>query len=70
MARRRPYTISEASKRLGITPESVLEAVKKGRIKGELKTVLVPKKVWQLSPKSVETYEVSTSHQQRGLKNP
>lgn len=70
MARRRPYTISEASKRLGITPESVLEAVKKGRIKGELKMVLVPKKVWQLSPKSVETYEVSASHQQRGLKNP
>lgn len=70
MTRRRPYGLPEAAKRLGITPESVLEAVRKGRIKGTKKTVLVKKTIWQLSPQSVETYEVSASHQERGLKNP
>lgn len=68
--RRRPYTLSEASKRIGITPESVLLAIKKGRIKGKKKTVLIKKTIWQLSPESVESYEVSRSHQQRGLKKP
>jgi hypothetical protein len=70
VTRRRPYGLPEAAKRLGIAPESVLLAIKKGRIKGKKKTVLIKKTVWQLSPKSVESYEVSISHQERGRKNP
>lgn len=68
MAKRRPYTISEASKRLGITPESILAAVRKGRIRGEKKTVLLPRTIWYLAAESVEAYQVSSSHKERGLK--
>jgi len=60
----------EASKQIGITPESVLLAVRKGRVKGKKKTILIKKTIWQLSPKSVESYEVSRSQQPRGFKNP
>ncbi|MBI3597773.1 MAG: hypothetical protein HY203_11550 [Nitrospirae bacterium] len=68
MVRRRRYTIPEASRCLGITPESVLGAIRRGRLKARLKTVRVPKKIWSISAESVETYVVSTSHQERGLK--
>lgn len=68
--RRRTYTIPEAAKYLGITPESIFEAVRKGRIKGRLKTVKIPRRLWLLSCESVESYVVSSSHQERGLKNP
>jgi excisionase family DNA binding protein len=70
MTRRHPYTIPEAAKYLGITPESILEAVRKGRIKGRLKTVKVPRRIWLLVRESVESYVVSSSHQERGQKNP
>jgi|GEM_PF-1305649 len=69
MTRRGPYTISEASKHLGISRESVFEAIKKGRLKARLKTVKIPRKLWLIFPESVETYVVSPSHQERGLKN-
>ena len=68
MVRRRRYTIPEAARSLGITPESVLGAIRKGRLKARLKTVRVPRKIWSISAESVEAYEVSASHQERGLK--
>lgn len=61
------YTISEASRHLGITPEAVLKAIRTGRLKG--KTVTVARKIWSISAESLETYVVSSSHQERGLKN-
>lgn len=68
MVRHRRYTIPEAAECLGITPESVLEAIRRGRLKARLKTVRVPRKIWSVSAESVETYVVSTSHQERGFK--
>jgi len=68
MVRPRRYTIPEAAKSLGITPESVLGAIRRGRLKARLKTVRVPRKIWSISAESVEAYEVSASHQERGLK--
>ena len=68
MVRRRRYTIPDAAKCLGITPESVLGAIRRGRLKARLKTVRVPRKIWFISAESVESYEVSASHQERGFK--
>ena len=64
------YTVPQAAKHLKISPQAVLKAIKTGRLKGQLKTIPVPKKIWFISPKSIETYVVSASHQERGSKNP
>ncbi|MBI3610771.1 MAG: helix-turn-helix domain-containing protein [Nitrospirae bacterium] len=68
MMRHRRYTIPEAARCLGITPESVLGAIRRGRLKARLKTVRVPRKIWSIAAESVEAYEVSASHRERGLK--
>ncbi|MBI3812681.1 MAG: helix-turn-helix domain-containing protein [Nitrospirae bacterium] len=68
MVRRRRYTIPEAAHCLGITPESVLGAIRRGRLRARLKTVRVPRKIWSIAAESVEAYVVSASHQERGLK--
>lgn len=64
------YTVPQAAKHLGISPQAVLKAIKTGRLQGQMKTIQVPKKVWFISPKSIDKYVVSASHQERGLKNP
>jgi hypothetical protein len=68
MAVKTTYTIREAAKKLGITPESVLKAIQKGRLKARKKIVKVPQEIWMIEVSSVEAYVVSKSHQKRGLK--
>lgn len=70
MARMRPYTLAEAAKQIGIARVSVLKAIRAGRLKAKLKIVHLPQRIWQINPRSVESYEVSSSHRERGLKNP
>jgi hypothetical protein len=68
MAIKKTYTIREASEKLGITPESVLKAIQKGRLKARKKVVNIPQEIWMIDDASVESYVVSKSHQKRGLK--
>ncbi len=70
MTRKKRYTISEAANYLKVTPEAILKAIRTGRLKARLKKIRVPRQIWFIAAESVETYEVSTSHQVRGLKNP
>lgn len=68
MGHKRTYTIREAAKKLGISPESVLKAIQKGRLKAQKKIIKVPQEIWMIEESSVDTYVVSKSHQLRGLK--
>ncbi|MFI5303732.1 MAG: helix-turn-helix domain-containing protein [Nitrospiria bacterium] len=68
MATKKTYTIREAAKKLGITPESVLKAIQKGRLKAQKKVVKVPQEIRMIEDLSVEAYVVSKSHQSRGSK--
>lgn len=68
MTTKKTYTIREAAKKLGITPESVLKAIQRGRLKARKKSIKVPQKIWIIDVSSVESYVVSKSHQSRGLK--
>ncbi len=61
--------MSEAAKYLGVTREAILKAIRSGRLKARLAKVTVPRRVWLISPETVEGYIVSASHQARGLKN-
>lgn len=66
MNKQRTYTIREAARRLRISPEAVRKAIKFGRLKA--KTVMIPQHVWSIAAESLDRYEVSRSHQERGLK--
>lgn len=65
---RKTCTIREAAKKLGITPESVLKAIQKGRLTARKKLVKIPQEIWLIDVASVDAYVVSKSHQARGLK--
>lgn len=60
------YTITEAARILGITRESVWKAIHVGRLKARLHRITT--RVWAIAPASLENYEVSASHQERGKK--
>jgi len=60
------YTITEASRILGVTRESVWKAIHAGRLKARLRPVTT--RIWAITPASVAQYEVSASHQERGKK--
>lgn len=60
------YTITEASRILGVTRESVWKAIQAGRLKARLRPVTT--RIWAILPASVAQYEVSASHQERGKK--
>jgi len=62
------YTLTEAAKKLKISRQAVLLAIKQGKIKGRLVTVRIPTRTWRISVKGVESYKVSASHKKRGLK--
>ena len=70
MTSKKRYTISEAATYLRITPEAILKAIRAGRLKARLRRIRVPKQIWSIAAESVETYTVSVSHQERGLKYP
>jgi hypothetical protein len=61
------YTITEASRILGVTRESVWKAIQAGRLNARLRPVTT--RIWAITPASVAQYEVSVSHQERGKKN-
>ena len=60
------YTITEASRILGVTRESVWKAIQAGRLKARLRPITT--RIWAIMPASVAQYEVSVSHQERGKK--
>lgn len=62
----RTFTIREAARRLRISPEAVRKAIKLGRLKAT--TVTIPRQVWSIAAESLDVYEVSRSHQERGFK--
>lgn len=62
----RSYSIREAARRLRISPEAVRKAIKLGRLKAQI--VTIPRQVWAIAAESLEIYEVSRSHQERGFK--
>ncbi len=64
------YSLYQAAKKLGISPQAVLKAIRAGRLKAKLKFIKRPQKTWVIDPKSLKDYTVSSSHQERGLKNP
>jgi len=60
------YTITEAARNLGITREAVWKAVKARKLKARLGTLYT--KGWLIAAESLESYQVSTSHQERSKK--
>ncbi len=66
MTKKSYYTITEAARVLGVTRESVWKAIHAGRLKARLRSITT--RVWAIAPASVEDYEVSASHQERGQK--
>lgn len=66
------FTITEASKKLGISRSAVHEAIKTGRLeakRGKVRQVQIIDKIgWLISAKALHGYRVSLSHQQRGKK--
>ncbi len=68
MPKKKRYTIAEAAKRLKVSRQGVLKAIKAGKLKARI--AIIPQKGWVISADSLEAYQVSKSHQERGLKNP
>ncbi len=66
MTKKPYYTLTEAAHILGVTRESVWKAIHAGRLKARLRSITT--RVWAITPASVEEYEVSASHQERGKK--
>jgi excisionase family DNA binding protein len=68
----RHYTITEASKELGITRSAVHRAIKQKRLdaeRGELVRVVTTRSMgWKISQKSLTEYRVSLLHQWVGKK--
>jgi excisionase family DNA binding protein len=66
-AKRKSYTIAQAAKKLRISRQAVSRAIKKGQIKAQLEKVET--RIWRIPAKSIEGYQPSRSHQDRGKKN-
>ena len=68
------YTITEAAKKLGVSRQAVHDAIKKGLLEGEKGSFVQVVEInrvmrgWRIPQKSLEAYEVSASHKQRGKK--
>jgi len=69
MPKKTYLTMSEVTRKLKISRQAVLGALKTGRLKGKLTTVKIPTKTWLISTESVNEFKVSRSHQERGQKN-
>ena len=57
-------SVVEAAKRLGVTRETIYQAIEAGRLKGRLTTVT--RKVWRIDPSSLSGFEVSPASQRAG----
>ena len=55
--------VSEAAKRLGLSPAAAYRAIKEGRLKASMKTI--KQRVLLVDPKSLARFKVSVSHQAR-----
>ena len=62
-------TMSEATRKLKVTRQAVLWAIKNGKLKGKRIKINIPTTVWMVDAESVKKYKVSKSHRKRGLKN-
>lgn len=61
------YTITEAAKKLKISRQGVHKAINKGLLKARMGEVV--QKVWLIPADSIDAYQVSVSHKERGKKN-
>ena len=68
MAKNKPYTISQASKYLGISRAAVHLAIKKGKLKATWGETTQVVEVRLIDPKSLETYRVDLTRQRSGKK--
>ncbi len=57
-------SVVEAAARLGVTRDTVYQAIEQGRLKARLKPIT--RKVLRIDPKSLADFSVSASHQKRG----
>jgi excisionase family DNA binding protein len=57
-------SVVEAAKRLGVTRETVYQAIESGKLRARLTTVT--RKVWRINPESVTLFEVSPARQRIG----
>ena len=63
-------TMSETTKKLKVSRQAVLGAIKSGRLKGKRVDPKTPAKVWVIDAESIGNFQVSVSHQKRGKKKP
>lgn len=68
MKKTKSYTITEASKLLGVSRQAVHEAIKNGLLKAKWGEVIVTKKALLISEDSLKSYQVSFRHQTAGKK--
>jgi excisionase family DNA binding protein len=63
------FTITEASKKLGISRQAVHEAIRRGQLKATKGKVVQTVSVWLVPSSALKAYRVSLSHKRRGKKN-
>jgi len=63
------YNVTEAAKKLGVSRNAVLEAIRTGRLEAEKDKVVTVIKGYLIPRKALQNYRVSLSHQQAGKKN-
>ncbi len=66
-AKKKHFTITEASKKLGISRQAVHEAIRKGQLRAEKGQIVVS--AWLIPQTALKSYRVSLSHKRRGSKN-
>jgi len=57
-------SVVEAAERLGVTRETIYQAIESGKLRAQLKTVT--RKVWRIDPASFAGYKVSPARQRIG----
>ena len=57
-------SVVEAAKRLGVTRETVYQAIESGKLRARLTTVT--RKVWRIDPESITLFKVSPARQRIG----
>ena len=62
-------TMLQTTRKLRITRQAVMWAIKNRKLKGKRVKIMIPTTVWVMDAESVKKYKVSKSHQKRGLKN-
>lgn len=58
------YSVGQAAKRLGISRQSVYDAIRDGRLQARVR--VITRRVWRIDAQHLRAYRVSLSHQERG----